>query len=157
MRRARIAAVALLVLVRTAASAQETTRLAASLDSKLWIEGASNFHGWSCKADRFEAAIDLDPVAAAQPSVAPAKIIKRVHVKVPVTSLKCGHGAMDESLYQALNAGATDISYIVGTFDASPGETNDTLTLKTVGTLTIAGKENPVAMNVTATRAADGR
>jgi hypothetical protein len=28
-------------------------------------------------------------------------------VKVPVKSLKCGHGGMDNNLYKALNADAT--------------------------------------------------
>ena len=45
---------------------QETARVAVAPESKLWIEGTSNLHGWSCKAEKLEAEIDLDAAAAAQ-------------------------------------------------------------------------------------------
>jgi polyisoprenoid-binding protein YceI len=64
---------------------------------------------------------------------------------------------MDDNLYKALNADAsTDINYIMATFEVVPGEVSDTFTLKTVGTLTISGKENKIAMDVTASRLPDG-
>jgi polyisoprenoid-binding protein YceI len=152
-----IAAAALLALIGTAASAQETARVAVSPSSKLWIEGTSNLHGWTCKAEKMDATIDLDVAAAVQLNSAPPKALKRVSVKVPVKSLKCGHGGMDDNLYKALNADQTaEISYILATFEAAPGETKDTFTLHTIGTLTVAGKENKISMDVTATRAPDG-
>jgi polyisoprenoid-binding protein YceI len=152
----RIAAVALLACVGTAARAQDT-RVSIGSESKLWIEGTSNLHGWSCKATTLDAAIDLDAALAAQVSSAPPKALKRVHVKVPVKSLKCGHDAMDNNLYKALKADETsDISYILATFEAAPGEVNDSFTLHTVGTLTVAGAENKIEMDVVASRTADG-
>lgn len=150
----RILAVALIAFVAMTAIAQDnagTTRVPVAPESKLWIEGTSNLHGWSCKAERLEANIDLDP------SVAPAKGLKKVDVKVPVKALKCGHGAMDNNLYKALNADATpDIAYIMASFEAVAGDTKDTFTLKTVGTLTVAGKEKKLTMDVTANRMPDG-
>jgi polyisoprenoid-binding protein YceI len=153
----KLAIAALLALTATVARAQETTRVNVAPESKLWIDGTSNLHGWSCKAEKMEAAIDLDATAAVSLAVAPPKALKRVDVKVPVKSLKCGHGAMDDNLYKALNADATpEISYILATFEAAPGDAKDSFTLKTVGTLTIAGKENKIAMDVEATRMPDG-
>jgi polyisoprenoid-binding protein YceI len=153
----KLAIAALLALTATVARAQETTRVNVAPESKLWIDGTSNLHGWSCKAEKIEAAIDLDATAAVTLAVAPPKALKRVDVKVPVKSLKCGHGAMDDNLYKALNADATpEISYILATFEAAPGDAKDSFTLKTVGTLTIAGKENKIAMDVEATRMPDG-
>jgi polyisoprenoid-binding protein YceI len=150
-------AVALIALAATTAAAQGTARVAVAPESKLWIEGTSNLHGWSCKAEKLEANVDFDAAVVAQLAAAPPKALKRVEVKVPIKSLKCGHGAMDNNLYKALNADATpDIAYIMASFEAAPGETKDTFTLKTVGTLTIAGKENKLAMDVTATRMPDG-
>ena len=147
----RFAVAALIALVATTAAAQGTTRVAVGTESKLWIDGTSNLHGWSCKAEKIEANIDIDFAQAL------AKGLKKVDVKVPVKSLKCGHGAMDNNLYKALNADDTpDVSYIMATFEAVAGDTKDTFTLKTVGTLTVAGKENKIAMEVTATRMADG-
>ena len=157
MTRTYVVAVTLLATLATTAAAQETARVAVAPESKLWIEGTSNLHGWSCKAERLDAAVELDAAAAAQVSVAAPKALKRVDVKVPVRSLKCGHGAMDDNLYKALSADASpDISYILATFEATTGDTKDTFTLKTVGTLTIAGKENKLSMDVVATRLADG-
>jgi polyisoprenoid-binding protein YceI len=157
MIRNRIAAIALLASIGTVAHAQDAARVAVSPDSKLWIEGTSNLHGWSCKAEKMDATIDLDAAAAAQLSIAPPKALKRVDVKVPVKSLKCGHGGMDDNLYKTLSADASpQISYILATFEAAPGDAKDSFTLKTVGTLTIAGKENKIAMDVVATRLADG-
>ncbi|HWH50216.1 MAG TPA: YceI family protein [Gemmatimonadaceae bacterium] len=153
----RLVAGLLIAFTATAAAAQETARVAVAPDSKLWIDGTSNLHDWSCKADKIEANVDLDKAAAAQLDAAPPKALKRVEVKVAVKALKCGHGAMDNNLYKALNADATpDVTYILATFDAAPGATSDTFTLKTVGSLNIAGKENQLSMDVVATRMPDG-
>jgi polyisoprenoid-binding protein YceI len=155
MTRIHLAAAALLAAFATTAAAQ-TARVPVSPDSKLWIEGTSNLHGWACTAEKFDAAIELDPAAAEQLATAAPKAVKRVDVKVPVKALKCGHGGMDDNLYKALKADETpEITYIMATLEAMPGET-DALTLKTTGTLVIAGKENTLTMEVTATRLPDG-
>jgi polyisoprenoid-binding protein YceI len=79
--------------------------------------------------------------AAAQLNVAPPKALKKVQVKVPVKSIKCGHGGMDDNVYKALKADeSADISYILATFEAVPGEAKDSFMLHTIGTLTIRGK-----------------
>jgi polyisoprenoid-binding protein YceI len=156
MTRTYIAAAALLGVFATTGAAQTTARVAVSPESKLWIEGTSNLHGWSCKAEKFDAAIELDAAAVAELATATPKVLKRVDVKVPVKSLKCGHGGMDDNLYKALKADETpEISYILATFDAAPGEA-DAFALKTNGTLAIAGKENKLTMDVVATRLPDG-
>ncbi|HEV8216134.1 MAG TPA: YceI family protein [Gemmatimonadaceae bacterium] len=157
MKKTSFAGVVLITLAVAAAGAQETARVAVSPESKLWIEGTSNLHGWSCKATTLDAAIEIDPAAAAQVAVAAPKALKKVHVKVPVKSIKCGHGGMDDNVYKALKADETpEISYILATFEAVPGEAKDSFMLHTVGSLTIAGKENKVSMDVTATRLPDG-
>jgi polyisoprenoid-binding protein YceI len=154
----RFAAATLFALLTSAtAAAQETARVTVAPESKLWIDGTSNVHAWSCKAEKLEATVDLDAGAAAQLATAAPKTLKRVEVKIPVKSLKCGHDGMDKNLYKALNAdGTSDITYILATFEAAPGEAKDTFTLHTVGTLNIAGKENKITMDVEATRMPDG-
>jgi len=158
MTRAHITTIAIFALIGSSiAGAQETTRVSVGPESKLWIEGTSNLHGWKCSAEKLDAAIELDALAATQINTAAPKALKKVQVKVPVRSLKCGHGAMDNNLYKALNADASpDVSYIFATFDAAPGEAKDTFTLHTVGTLNVAGKENKIEMDVAAIRMADG-
>jgi polyisoprenoid-binding protein YceI len=156
MTRTYIAAAALIGALGAIGAAQTTARVAVGPESKLWIEGTSNLHGWSCTAEKFDAAIELDAAAVAELATATPKVLKRVEVKVPVKALKCGHGGMDDNLYKALKADERpEISYILATFDALPAEV-DGFTLKTNGTLAIAGKENKLTMDVVATRLPDG-
>ena len=85
------------------------------------------------------------------------KALKRVQVKVPVKSLKCGHGAMDDNLYKALNADATPESATSSRRSRRRRARRRTRSRFTpIGTLTVAGKENKVTMDVVATRLADG-
>src|SRR5262245_1352904 len=146
---------AMLALVGASAAAQGAARVPVSPESKLWIEGTSTIHDWTCKATALDAAIELDP-AAVQLAAAPPKMLKKVLVKVPVKSLKCGHGGMDDNLYKALKAESEpEISYILASFEPADDVATE-FTLKTVGTLTIAGKENKLAMDVSAVRLPDG-
>jgi polyisoprenoid-binding protein YceI len=145
---------AMLALIGTTAAAQ-TARVPVAPESKLWIEGTSTIHDWTCKATTMDAAIEVD-TAAVQLAAAPPKLLKRVHVKVPVKSLKCGHGGMDENLYKALKADSDpQISYILASFEPS-AEGDNEFTLRTVGTLLIAGKENNITVDVAASRLPDG-
>src|SRR4051812_49047074 len=99
----RVHIVSLALAFATAAQAQSTARVAVAPESRLWIDGTSNLHNWSCKATTLDAAIDVD-AAAVQIAAAPPKALRHVQVKVPVKSMKCGHGAMDDNLYKALKA-----------------------------------------------------
>ena len=156
MTKTPITAVAMLVLFAGTAAAQDFARIAVP-DSKIMIEGTSNLHGWACRTANVNAVVELDAAAAAQLNVAPPRALKRVDVKVPVKSLKCGHGAMDNNLYKALNADKTpEISYIMASFEAVPGDIKDSFSLKTVGTLMVNGNERKIAMDVLATRLPDG-
>ena len=149
-----LTSLALTALFTIAGSASaQSVRLAVAPESKLWIEGGSNLHGWSCKASAIDAMIDVDE--AFLTSMSPT-LLKKVQVKVPVRNLKCGHGGMDGNLYKALKADdAPDISYILGTFDVVPG-TSDSFTVKSIGTLKVAGTEKTVNMDVTASKLPDG-
>jgi polyisoprenoid-binding protein YceI len=143
-------------LLGAAASAQ-TTKVAVSPESRLWVEGTSTLHDWTCRTQSLDATIEFEGKAAEQLGAAPPAALRRVQVKVPVKSLKCGHGGMDNNLYKALNADATpEISYIMASFEPAAAENDASFGLKTVGTLTIVGTERRIAMDVTATRLSDG-
>lgn len=134
----------------------QSVRLAVGPESKLWIEGGSNLHDWSCKASSIEAAIEVDESFVKATTAAPTSL-KKVQVKVPVRNLKCGNGKMDNNLYKALKADdAPEISYILATFEVVPGAVKDSFTVKAVGALTVAGTEKTVNMDVTAARLPDG-
>jgi len=149
-------AAALALMATAAAGAQNITRVTVASDSKLWIDGTSNLHSWSCKADKIDAAIDMDAAAAVSMNVAAPKAVKKVEVKIPVKALHCNHGGMDGNVYKALKADdAPEISYIMATLDAATASKDD-VTITTTGTLTIAGKQNQITMTVETTRLADG-
>lgn len=159
MTRTHITSLALIALVAAAATAgaQQTARVDVAPNSKVWIDGTSTLHEWSCTANSLNAEIDFDAAAAAQVAVAPPKALKKVDVKIPVKALHCSHGGMDGRVYDALKADkAPEISYILATFEPAAGASSDSYTLKTVGKLTIAGKTNSIDMDVQATRMPDG-
>ena len=143
-----------LIVVAAAGAGAQTTRAAVAPASKLWIEGTSNVHDWKCEAAPFDANIEID---AAGLTAAPAKLVKGVSLKLATKNLKCGHGKMDENVQKALKADKNpEISYTLSTVEALPGQGKDDFILRTVGTLTLAGAESKINMDVNATRLADG-
>src|SRR2546423_13979069 len=102
-----LTSLALTALFVVAGSAQaQSVRLAVGTQSKLWVEGGSNLHDWSCKASSIEAAIEVDEAFLKSTTASPA-LLKKVQIKVPVRNLKCGHDGMDNNLYKALKADDT--------------------------------------------------
>ncbi len=147
-----LTSLALIAAAGSFAQAQ-SVRLAVRPDSKLWLEGGSNLHGWECQSSTLNATIDV--AEAFKTSADFPKSLQKVDVKLPVSSLKCGHGGMEKNMYKALKADADPtISYILGTFEAVPS--GDSYTIHTVGQLTVAGEQKTVKMDVTAERLADG-
>ena len=148
-------AIAAAVTIAGAARAQ-SVRLAVGAESKIWIEGGSNLHDWSCKATSFVATIDVDSGFLKGATITSSSL-KTVLVTVPVRNLKCGHGGMDNNLYKALKADDTpDVNYLLKTLDVVPAAANDSFTVKAVGALKIAGTEKEVTMDVAVTRGSDG-
>jgi len=138
---------AMLALVGATAAAQSTARIAVSPESKLWIEGTSTIHDWTCKATTLDAAIDVDP-AAVQLAAAPPKMLKKVLVKVPVKALKCGHGGMDENMYKALKVE----QFPEITFRLTRLESATAGAVKAIGALRIAGVDREVALDLKTSR-----
>jgi polyisoprenoid-binding protein YceI len=80
-----------------------------------------------------------------------------VDVKVPVRALKCGNEKMESIMYDALKAGdASNIAYILASLETKRATATDGSVVHATGTLSIAGRENTVRMDVRAERLADG-
>jgi polyisoprenoid-binding protein YceI len=145
-----------IALVATAAMTADAQAARATLApaSKIWIEGTSNVHDWKSEATVVNAEIELDVAGLA---AAPEKLVKKVTLTIPVKSLKSGHGKMDENLQKALKADRNpDIVYQLTSIEAIAGESKDAFTLRAAGTLSLAGAENAVTVDIAATRQADG-
>jgi polyisoprenoid-binding protein YceI len=106
--------------------------------SRVWIEGDSNLHQWSCKATQPDARIEIDPDAA--------QIARSLSLRVQVSGLDCGDGKMNDKLRDALKAEQHPvIEYHLIRADRV---TAQPLQLKATGALTIAGRTRTVAFTV---------
>ena len=147
-------ALASLGLCAAAAHAQ-SIRVAARPDSKLWLEGTSNLRGWSCHAVTLDAWVTASDRLDADQSLLVSQL-ENVTVRVPVESLKCGNGRMDRGLYKALAADDPRARFIVGRFNVMAPSTHPDASLRTTGTVTVAGRERTLGVDVRTHRAADG-
>lgn len=139
--------------------AQAARRLVVGGGSRLWIEGASNVSKWTCRATTVSGAIGAD--SGFSDAGAPPSSAWSVTVRVPVSALTCGHAQMDKSLRTALRAAEGeargDGGNIVATLEAVRPDTSDGRTVHTIGTLTLAGREHPIRVDIDTSRAtADG-
>ncbi len=131
----------------------DTVRVDVGRASRVWIEGGSNVHNWSCTAAAFDARVDI---AQADSQYVTAIVIRRVSVKLSARDLKCGNRKMDHDLYEALKASdPANPSFVIAVFDAEPG-TAVAGTVDTRGTLQVAGVERAVTTRIATERLADG-
>ena len=123
-------------------------------DSRLWIEGSSNVREWSCEATALDASVDLDVARDEGDGISG---LRRVQVSVPVNALTCGRGQMDRIMYKALRADADpSCRYIVGSFDVVSTDSDGDYSLRTLGSLRVAGRRNAVQLDVDVEQLPDG-
>ncbi len=111
--------------------------------SRLWIEGDSNLHAWSCDAKKVDAAIEVDPTAP--------EMAKGLAVHIPTANIDCGNGGMNGRLRDALKTPSIDFKLISA--ERLPG---DGVKLKARGSLTIAGVTRIANIYVNGTVQPDG-
>lgn len=153
-----LAAVVAGAAVTSPLAAQQSVRMQLLPGSTLSVEGTSTLHGFTCKTDKMEAFIDVDPAfRVKQLTEVPHPIVK-TRVVVPVKSLKCGDGKMDGNMYETLKADENPtITYVLSSYALVDGSaTESAFAANTEGQLTIVGQERTIAMPIKATRGADG-
>jgi len=166
---ATLGAVSVLVPVAAAAA---TTSLEVAPRSRVALDGTTNVSRWHCAGDGLSgvAAIDGSPTVLAHQldawetlpsgsrlSGGATDLGATLELRVPVASLGCGNGAMERDLRRALQAPAhPEIRYrFRGLREArfTPSAAGAPVyTLVVDGELTLAGKTQPVAITVVATR-----
>jgi polyisoprenoid-binding protein YceI len=158
MTRNRMLALAATLIVVIAAPAMAQTRMSVQPESKVVLAGGSNVHEWSCKSSAFQATIEMDSTYQTLPMTELAKPIRKVAVTIPVKSLKCGKGKMDENMYRALREPEfPEIKYVLATYEIDTSlASRDAFTAKTIGELTVAGTTVRVEMPITAMRKEGG-
>lgn len=137
-----------------AQAAAQSVNMTIRPESKVSLAGSSNVHDWACTSSSLNATIALDSGYQTHAFTSIERPITKVAVTIPVKSLKCGHGKMDENMYKALKAEQyPEITYVLGTYEVDPTKTGtDTFAARTTGELTVAGRSVTVQIPITAVR-----
>ncbi len=154
MRRTVGLALALVAGLAGGAHAQGANALKWTLgpEKRIWLDGTSTVRRFSCSTESFEAV----PTPPPSPNTPLDKAVRSVAVTVPVKTLECGNGKMDEHLRDALKADANpDIRFELTTYEVGE-KTADGTAVKAQGTLTIAGTSRPIEVDGVVTPTATG-
>ena|ERR1043166_3945452 len=142
------------------ARAQEApgTRLVLGPQSRLALDGTSTLHPFSCNTSEITAVVTVDSSYRTEPLASIARPIGRVDVTIPVRTLKCGHGGLENNMYATLHEkDFPTIRYVLSSYELVAGAVAaDSFVARTTGTLTVSGNEKVVEMLVTGRRTPDG-
>ena len=131
----------------------DTVGLAMRDGSRLWLEGDSNLHPWSCEAQ----AITPEVIVSRREPTSNPDRIRAAQIIVPVAGIECGNRRMNSNLFAALDAEHHgEIRFIVS--DASFVDTGvqGFLAVDVTGTLTVKGVSQPITLTVTGSDTGDG-
>ena len=109
-----------------------------SKESRLWVEGTSTVKSFTCTATK------LDVSVSAEPGSSPSDLVQSASLVVPVSALDCKNDTMNGHMRKALKA--TPTSTIAWRLDSYRVEGANVVIN---GSLTIAGKENPIELRAT--------
>ena len=134
------------------AQSAANTSLPVRAESRVWFDGTSTAKSFSCKATKLTGTVEVAAGQAAAATLTGQKSVKDVDLTIPVASLACGNGTMDDHMRKALKADANaNIKFTLNSY-----ELNGT-SAKLNGKLSIAGKENPITLNGTVSQDASGQ
>ncbi len=128
---------AIAALTATSVSAQMALpeNLTLSSASKVWFDGTSNVKSFSCSAGKLDVDVSSDADAT------PAKLVKSASLAIQVAQLDCKNAKMNEHMRDALKSDKNPrITWKLSSY------TVDGNAVVMAGTLTIAGKENPIEL-----------
>jgi len=113
--------------------------------SRLWIDGKSSVKSFSCSATKVDVAVLAEPGAPA------ADLVANASLTVPVASLDCRNGTMNDHMQKALKAKTNpQISWRMTSYRV------DGANVVMNGKLSIAGKENPIELTATGSAESNG-
>lgn len=134
-------ALALVAAVPAATDGVMTVRA----DSKLWVDGTSTVRSFSCAASSFETNIVANEQAVTA-VLGGTKAVQTVDVSVPINTLDCKNGTMNDHMRKALKADAHPvITFRLDSYELAPEAEAMRATL--TGTLGMGGVEKPVTFD----------
>ncbi|MFV1980957.1 MAG: YceI family protein [Rhodothermia bacterium] len=131
---------ALFLLTGWAAVSAQTQFPIAS-ESRMWIDGTSNVHDWTCDVGVVEGFVESDELW---------NVV--AEITVPISSIECKNGKMDKKLQDALKAeDHPTISFVADSIAVTGDPDAPEIVLAVTGRLTVAGTTRVVKMIVTST------
>lgn len=118
--------------------------------SSITLKGTSTLHNFECSSKTFEGTITLDVAGRSFVSA---------DITIPVKSIHSDNSSMDDNMYDALKADKyPDIHFSLASSDsmriARTGAADTNVHLQ--GTLTIAGKQRSIDLQIAATKLSNG-
>lgn len=130
--------------------------------SALWLNGTSNVHEFEGRTKEMTFVLLADSTAPAPADAAALEALIRAsgvrgaELTVPVRTLHSGKDGLDKNMWKALLADAhPDIRFHLARYTVT-GNAGDTLRIRGVGTLEIAGTQKPDTLEARAWRTSDG-
>ena len=124
--------------------------------SRLWVNGSSTVRSFECKAQSFDAAIEVAAPGAAAAVLAGEKAVQTVTITVPAAKLDCSNGTMNEHMLKALKAKDNPtIEFQLSSYTTS--KSADGVQGELTGVLSLGGVKKTVTLQGTATDAGDGQ
>ena len=162
---------AAIIAAGVSAETSETARYDSDIaSSRVTMEGTSTIHDWTVEGRVIQGELivhELEPSSlwtnndAASQALTPTP---RVHIEIPVGSLKSDKSGLNKKMYEALKAQAHPmITYRLETAAIKTGRTADeddsgvVLTVDTRGVLTVAGVDRTVEIPMQVKRLPDDR
>ena len=122
-----------------------------SAESKMWVEGTSSLHDWTCYATEIVGSIELD---ASENSV---PMVSRAQLTVPIEKMDCNNGTMDGKLKKALKAKENpDLLFELDGVTVPTAAPADSFEVATAGYMMIAGMTRQIEISQFMTRKDDG-
>ena len=144
------------VMLTSASSLFSQTKLSIQSNSKLWLEGNSTLHKYSATTADLSGTISVDSLLFADGKTSLSKPFEQVEITIPVKRLLSGNEKLDNNMYEALKANDyPNITYRMISDSLISSVEKDSMTLKTTGKLSVAGKEKVVDIIITAIKKQD--
>lgn len=150
--------VLLIPIVVMFAGAQSGSRVQLLLrpESKLSLEGNSTMHEYSARASQILGSFVVDSLLLGGKERPLSMPFQQADLTIPVKKLLSGNEKLDNNMYDALKTDDyPNITYHVTADSIISEAKKESLTVKTTGKLSVAGKENTIDMIVTFSKSSD--
>ena len=131
------------------------TSLSLQPKSRLWVEGTSTVKSFSCQAPTVDATIEATSPDVASLITAGEKAVQTVELTIPVKTMDCKNGTMNEHMMKALKAKEHEtIVFRLSSYDLA--QVGEGTKVNLTGTLTLGGVQKTISMIANAKTADDG-